>query len=264
MKLTRRELFLLIFLAIIALIFFEYRFVVTPGLARFKALATEEANMQAQIDAINLNLKTAASLRTKRDENLTAIAQQAAPFFDTLAVDALLASTHRLLLQNQFQMADYVINEAAITALDSTGQPTAELSYALKDLAADYQVTLTGQLPGQAQPAAKPATGQKAGTAAGEDQTTANQLESVTFIVKGSGTYAQIKHLLADLSALERTIVVSQLIVETDEKSDSLIMNLTLTYYGIPKLTSQDDPYNQWQRSAFDGGLADPFKGLPR
>ena len=70
MRLSKRELIMLILLIIVAVIFIEYRFVIIPGIEEYDRLMSEKQAAEAEIQTIELNMAIAKQNESKRDENI--------------------------------------------------------------------------------------------------------------------------------------------------------------------------------------------------
>lgn len=278
MRLTKREIVLLVILAIIGLTFVEYKFLFAPGLATYSKLLSEEANLKSEVEAIRIKLVTKDAISKKRDENLARIAVLAAPYFDSLATDALLVSTHELMRKNNFALEQYGITQVRVVELTADQAEAVELSYLLKDLAEQYQALKNAEKPSTgsggnqtgdqtgspatATPTPAPTPAPTPGPADGGEKVAGDQAEILAFSIIAQGNYEQIRSLLTDIAAWQRTVIITSLMIEPDE-GDMINMTLDLNFYGITKLETQSDPLNEWQRPPFNSGTGNPYGQMP-
>ena len=107
MKLSRRELIMLVLLLIIAIVFIEFRFVISPMIKQYEDLRSERDAVQDEVQAIELNMAIAKQNETRRDENLDQIEQLSERFFAELKKDALLVRTHDIILEQGLNPMQY-------------------------------------------------------------------------------------------------------------------------------------------------------------
>ncbi len=67
MRLSKREIIMLVLLMIVALVFVEYRFVITPGIEKYEP-APNAMRFEAEVRTIEMNMAIAKQNETKRDE----------------------------------------------------------------------------------------------------------------------------------------------------------------------------------------------------
>lgn len=279
MKLSKRELVMLIFLVIIAVVFIEYRFIIVPGIARFDALSAKKLQVEDQVNTIQLNLTIAKQNERKRDENLDAISNLAERYFGELHMDAILVRAHDLVLEQGFKLTQYQINPILATTLEPHVYGSFDISYELKTLAKAYQALVEQHAP-QAE-ISLPA----------DELISADQVEQVQILINATGTYDQVKAFLDAITNLRRSVVVASLslipdlsiepeipaeptvpgepepatpIVEpTTPEEQILTISMTMYYYGIVKLIPEEDEYNEWYREPFIPVTYTPFKQPP-
>lgn len=285
MRLSKRELIMLVFLIIIAVIFIEYRFMIVPAIEDYDKLLIERQSAQSKIQEIDLNMAIAKQNEMKRDDSIQEIKKLAGRFFSELQMDALLVRTHDLILEQGLNPLQYQIQQIQASPLMPAEFNEMEMTYEMKNLAQTYWL-ITG--------ASDPAeiSNNPVSTASGD------QIEQYQISFSARGTYTQLNDYLEAVSKLQRSIVVSSLtiipdttviptptpavtepeepgvtpaptptpIVEpTPEEADTqlLSMQITLYYYGLVKLIPTEDTFNQWYREPFTPVEYSPFKDLP-
>lgn len=256
MKLSKREIILLVLLLIFAVLFAEYHLVVTPGLEKHLELESRNEELKVQIDAINLDLKIAEQKREQRDETLQEISVYHERFLSELNPSILLYYTYDLMIRNDFSPSAYTISPVidAIPFVEIVSEQ--DITYALAELVAEYNRI---QEASEEEDVAEPVT-EDTDTAVNEEDTESNiaSLELSEFLVNGIGSYEQIKGLLDDIQQQDKSIVVSLFDMNASE-NDLIDFSLRIQYFGVKKFDTETDEFSTWPRPSFDGGTESPF-----
>ena len=276
MKLSKREMVMLIFLIIVSVLFIEYRFVILPGIVRFDELTNKKMQTQDRVNTIKLNLAIAKKNEMQRDDNVDAIKELANHYFSELQIDAILVRTHDLVLENGFDPSQYQLSAITAASLETHIYDSYDMSYALKELAQTYQSLR------------KPKTNDDIEIT--EEPGVANaQVEQYQIAFSAMGTYNQVKSFLDSITSIQRSVVVSSIslipdltlpdtlpspdpgtVIEptptpevTKPEEQLLSVNMTLYYYGLAKLIPEADEFNKWYRDPFVPVTYTPFKQPP-
>jgi Tfp pilus assembly protein PilO len=245
MKLSRREIFMLIALVIVALVFIEFRFIISPGQEKLETLQEEQLKISAEVQQVDLNLAKLAVHQAKLDENLKAIALISKPYFDQIQSDVLLNFTREILIRNGFTILVYTPNPTVITKIMLPEGQIQERLYQLKMLAQEYNQT---EDPGNNE------NDDDADTEIFDD------LELFKVTVSAVGTYDQIKNLFSDIKSQNRAIRINDLTINVGNQPEQLNANFSLEFYGLEKLVDDpSDDLDKWPRDSFDGGTDNPF-----
>lgn len=248
MKLTKREIILLSFLIIIALVFIEFTLILKPGLDRLSELNAEQADMQFRVDTINLDLTVAKNNEKKRDENLQKINELGAPFLNGVTTDALLVFTHEMLIKHGFSPFSYSPSSLSSELLQPESAEITALSYRLKEIAVEYNSLGT----------AEPEPGEPTTPTPSEVQVN-DVVERYTVQVTASGSYDMIKALLDDYQSLNRTIIITNMSMTPNPTVGMLDVMFYVNYYGVEKLDQSPDPINTWTRETQPVTTVDPY-----
>jgi len=274
MSLSKRETILLIFLLLVGLFFVEYRFVVTPGISKYESLQTQDQELQAQIDDINLKLLIAEQNKKKRDEALNAIEETSKVFLNPLKSDVLLYYTYDLMNRNGFLPDTYSIYPIAVKVPVPEMIEVKSITYDLARAAQEYNTIRHEK--GNEEPT--------------QEEPILSEVEYAEFLIHATGNYEQVKELLNDIHSHRRTIVISgmDLLINTvvvpeepepeepteptepvDEippedvlQVNQLAVSIRINYFGIEKITPTQDEFNSWSRPGFDAGIDNPFKEI--
>ncbi len=269
MKLSKRELIMLVLLLIIAIVFIEFRFVVSPMINQYEDLRNEREAVLDEVQAIELNMAIAKQNETKRDENLEQIEQLSERFFSELKKDALLVRTHDIILEQGLNPLQYQFQQIQAVPLVPETYTAAELSYELKNLAETYRL-LTDLKEDEI----------VTEETNSEDVEADSPVEQYQISFNVRGTYDQLNDYLDAVSDLQRSLIVASLSIVpdqnppveeltseetlTDEENDQFLsIQITLYYYGLTKLIPTEDTFNQWYREPFEPVSYSPFKLLP-
>lgn len=253
MKLSKRELILLILLLIIGLSFMEYRFVLTPGLARFTELTAKEAALDNEINTINFDLTVAKTMQKTLDENLLKIGTLSKPFLSSVSPDALLVFTHQMLTKHGFIVSNYSPSPVISSILLPETAEISNLTYRIKQIAQEYQAAEQG-VPMPTEPTSTeepPAEAEKPADTV---------VELYTLMVNASGTYDQIKAMMDDFKSLDRKILIKNINMSPSQSVAGILdIEFWIEYYGIEKLEPADDPLNEWSRETLPASTEDPY-----
>lgn len=245
MKLTKREIIMLVLLLIIAVSFAEFQFIIRPGIDRYWELTEKNVELDDQISVINLNLATAERLRTQRDENLQEIKQYHVVFLDRLQPSVLLYYTYDLMDRNGFFPNSYSISPLSVVVPNAEFVTIREISYELERMIRDYKQLRIED--------SEDENGQNEGIGAN-----ISEIELVEFMIVGNGTYEQLKTLLDDIRDQARTVLVSNVNMRSGAEN-TIDFEIMIQYYGVAKFEPDSDEYTTWPRPSFEGGIDDPF-----
>lgn len=255
MKLSKREIVMLVALILLAVFFVEFRFIITPGIARYDELKLKEQQLQGQVDTIKLNLAIAKQNEQKRDSNLDEIKTLARRYYGQLQMDALLVRTHDLFTGQNFQPTQYQIYEVQSLPLSPQQVGTFDLSYELKNLAATYN-----QLNEKVESDAEEPIDENPDPGSDPAAALSDQVEQFQLVITAFGTYDQIKGILDQINGLDRSVVISGITMTPDTVTPGIDLQITIHYYGITKIVPTPDDFNTWYRESFTGGIENPFK----
>lgn len=269
MKLSKREIFMIILLMVVALVFIEYRFVIAPSLEQYYALCEKRDSVQNEVQIIEQNMAVAQQNEDRRDENLEHIRQLAEPFFSEPKMDALLVRTHDMILEKGLSPLQYQLQQVQVVPLAPEGYQANRLVYELKDLAETYWL-LTDQISEE--------NDDTSYNDASQEGNTGGPLEHYQISFNVIGTYGQLIDYLHALEDLRRSLIVSSMLISPDEMvlqdesqpemteepvEELLTIQVTLSYYGLTKLIPTEDTFNEWYREPFVPVTYSPFKPLP-
>jgi hypothetical protein len=281
MKLSKREALLLVLLLVIALVFIEFRFIITPGMNKIYRLSDKKDEQIGQLEEIDMNLKLATMLQEKMKGNMKSIQELAAPFLDGVSPDVLLVFTHDMLMKHGFTPYIYTPVIYDSEALNPAQAEVSLMTYRIKEIAREYKNI--GKQTGSEQPTPTPTPSVGNNDSSTGDKGPTDAVERYSLRVSATGTYEQIKALLDDYESLGRGIVIS--VLKMTQQSDVTVVGPTPTltpgavptpapgilpdtileiefqvdYYGIEKLTDSQDPLSQWSRETQPAGTDDPY-----
>lgn len=259
MKLSKREIILMTLLLVIALIFAETKFILTPGIEKLADLQNQEQALDSEIQTIDLNLALAKNLEKKNEDNLVEINKLSEPMLDGVSPDTLLVYMHELLLKHGFTPVSYNPSSLSAGLLEPGQAEISQMTYRIKEIAQEYK-NLQKQDSEEPQP-----TETDTGDAIQEDI-----VESFNMLIFASGSYDQIKALLDELDSLNRSIIIANIRISPSEATvdptdlviKPLAVELSINFYGIEKLVTTDDKLNQWTRETQPVSTEDPYYSI--
>ena len=256
MRLTKREIALLVFLIVIALLFIEYRFVVVPGLARYDTLLNQNSELEGKVNEINVNLAAAKTNQEKIDVNLAQIEKLSNNYLPALKADQLTLFTHEMMQRNGFLPSSYVMTPIQLTTVTPTTVSITDLVYQIKTLSKqfyEYNNEITNPTNSATDPGTEPTD---------TEPVLNDQVEFFSISITATTTYDLILQLLDDLQSYQKTVLISSFSMIPTE-GNILTVNLTINYYGIVKLEDRgslnDTIFDSWPRLPYVGHESDPF-----
>lgn len=256
MRLTKREIVLLVLLILIALTFIEFKFVITPGLNRYYSLVEQNNALDVKIDEIQMNLAAAPNNQKKIDANLVSIEDMSSNYLPAIKVDQLLVFTQELMQRNGFLPTSYIISPVQISMVTPSTINLTELVYQIKTLSnqfalfneeienPDAVVPVPDEIPAET------------------ETLTDDQLEHFAMSISATATYDQILQFLENLHSYQKSILISAFTM-SPMIGNTLAIEFTLNYYGIEKLVEttslNDTVFVDWTRAPYISHESDPF-----
>ena len=243
---------MLVGLMIIALIFVEFRFIITPGIDRWDEMRQKQNTVSDEVERVKLNIATLSSLQEKLSKNLDEINSASKPYFDEIQPDIMLNFMREIFLRNGLTLTVYVPTEILVSIIDVPDVALAEKLYQIKTLAEQYNSDVM-----EAEPADPDATPEPEPTV---PPTPYDDIEFFSVAVTSVGTYEQLRTLFMDVAAQNRAIRINSLSIAPGEVPEMLNIGLTLEFYGVTKLDEDKyDPLSTWPRDSYDGGTDSPY-----
>ena len=249
MKLSKREIILVLILLLIGIAFVEVRFLITPGIEKLANKQMDLLEIQSEYQAAQYQIDSIDRLTEKRDDALELIAEQSKPFLGSVKADALLLFTHEMLLSHGFVVYSYTPSMLETILLQPEQVAISELTYKLKEIAMQYRNINPD------------ASDDASNVSSMTIQPTGDEyVELYSVQVRAKATYAQVKTLLDDFKNLEKTIVFNRLsMTPTQGTTGILDVEFTVEYFGIAKLVDEEDSLNDWIRDPIMSIDTDPF-----
>lgn len=261
MKLSKREMILLIVLAVFAIAFIEYQLGYIPLKAKYDKLVAEDQKVQSEVDEINRIINGINANKTKKIETLQSIKKAADPFFDQLNADALLRSTHDMVVASGLQYTKYGMSDKSTKLIPDPQKATDGMVYQLNKLAEDYAAAASTINKAAVTPTPTPAS--NSNNQKTDDKKT-NEIESIIINVDLTGNYEQLRQFISSLESQKKTIQVSALTIDGTSLQGLIDVEIKIQYFGIRKLEDSIDKINQWNLSDYNKGSGDPFfKNIP-
>lgn len=254
MKLSKREMIMLILLIIIAVVFLESRFVINPGLEKWNQLSEEKIDTSMQVDQVRIKIDTLEVLEKNLQDMIVKINQDAKPYFDGINPDIMLNYTRDMIMRNGLIIAILTPVDINIIPVEVPDAQLHDDLYRLKELAAQYNGTETDETI-ESDPASAPTP-----TPPMTPEDAADKIEQYKVVLSLTGYYEQLRTLLVDVAAQNRSIRVNDLSIQESLAPGMLDFNLTLEFYGLTKLEKDPtDTLNSWPRAPYDGGSNNPY-----
>lgn len=251
MKLSRRELILLAILLLIGIAFVEYRFIVAPGIEEYRDKSGEIADLQNQIDTINLNLAIAETLDKRLEENIEQIEEKSAPYIDGINPDILLHFMHNRVSENGLKPLSYNPSRLDVSQLNPAEANIYKINYQLKELVKKYELTKDVEVS---------ETDDEERSAEESISGVSPLVEYYNLQINAQGSYDQLKKFIDDLTGFKRTIIIPKIsLIPSQSEVDMLSISMQVNFYAITKLKEQEDQFNTWPRDPFTPVTDNPF-----
>lgn len=242
MKVTSRELNLIVALVSVAIIYLLYTFLFSPlianiSIAKENLIAVETQQLQVEENQANLPniIKQQKDLIIESDKNVE-------KFIPNLNEDILVTFFAGTVAKGGPGIENLSLDQLAVVDLSTLiAQPYAGLSYPLGDIARQAKGNENNST-------AIPAQGVQPGS------TVLAQGVSISF---GKATYEQVINQIKTVEAMNRTIIVNSMSLSKGE-AGVLSGSINYSFYGVDKLTDKDKGLNKTVLTD-SNGKANPF-----
>ncbi len=185
-----------------AVFFIEYRYVITPGIARYDSLTAEKQKVEGPGKYHSVKPGNRQTEREERDENLDHDQDISKTLFWRMQMDALLVRP-MISFSRKALARSIPIQQILASSLAPQTASEFDMTYQLKSLANTYQILTGKEQVKPADPAAPPAV-------AGD------QVEQYQIGINARGSYNQIKSFLDAINNMQRSVVISTLVMVPD------------------------------------------------
>ncbi|HAX72922.1 MAG TPA: hypothetical protein DCY20_05310 [Firmicutes bacterium] len=240
MKMSQREKYLLMIVGSVLVAVLYFQFVFAPQRERITELQGELFTVQTRYDEVMSNIR---SLQ-KRQEQIKglnmSISEKTAPFYPTLIQEKIILEL------------DEMIEETAINATISFSPITAQAvqgftagSYekpesSLKSFVDEYGNLVNDEVETEVD------TGSTKETSNSSSATTSSATaEVMTVSVTFNGAYDVVKTFIDTVQNWDYNLVITNLSLSPQNQTD-VSGSLNLEFYGVPKLSAQDQAYLEW------------------
>lgn len=254
-KVSNRDKSLLVFLIVILILFVAYYFFFQPQLDQLLLTRSEMANAQAELEGIDQEIASLATLQEKEKELLTGIGIKVAPFFYELKDDRLLNEFNTLMNQAGLKMQSYSVTPATLATIVPPIYNAQVITYPALEAAAqvnpDLQITGSEGVNGGEAP--------DSGEGVAENSLLSYGV-NVSFI---DSTYDSVISFLKALEATNKAIVVNNLTMNVQQSATAgfggmLQGQLQLSLYSLAKPENSEKDFLSFYNS-FPTGKANPF-----
>lgn len=282
MKMTVREKIMLMVLGGVAVVALFYYFLVTPQLDKLVSLRTEQQKILQEVKRVKAEVATLDSVTKQSEEMDARIAEKTTRFLPVILQDKLTTVLNGLIQKTavKAQSAGFavmkvvpleapkeapkqesLVNQMVDEYKKVNGQTTGE-----KTEQNGQQAQQSNQQAGQSNGASqkdqnsqKTQQNQNAKTAQAQAQSQQQQnlAEGLTVTIQFTASYEQLMQFVKSMEALNRTILVNNLVISKAE-GNLLKGSIMIDFYALPKIQEQDQDYFRWP---YNGayGKSNPF-----
>jgi len=251
MKLNPRERIMLITLAILAVLAVSYFILLKPQLDKIDNLKIEKMTVEDEIKAIDLELSSGNDLDKQMEDLSLQIQEMTKVFYPEILKDKIIITLDELVVSSKVDNTSTTYGKTAVEDIKLISTSGTEAINYLKDLVRQYRVIR----PVEGQPEEAPVD-----TVIPNSEITPEmkRLEAISTKLTLKGTYEELVNFIKGIEALERTIIIPNLVIISNDEDDQLIANMEIIFYALPKIYEQDEEYYEW---TYDNkyGKEDPF-----
>ncbi len=249
MKISKREKNLLIFLGVLIIFFGYYKLIFTKQREDISSLKLQRTALTDKLNTMERNIASLDTLKTKTEEASERISLKTNKLYPYLSQNKLIVELDKLLkdagiIGNMtFAMPTYESLQAAAASQEESP------SSILKPIAEQYKKLNNTENNAS----------EEAQETQGETTSETGAVESLKVNITFNGSYNNYIKFMQLLESNSKRIFISSLALSQNTQEE-VSGTLTLDFYAVPKITDEDESYDQW---AFNNsyGKENPFTG---
>jgi Tfp pilus assembly protein PilO len=231
MKLTKREIFLLRLVAVVAMFALSYYFVIAPEIDKLTMVREELQSKDMEIRTVKAEIESIPQLDEEIQALYSTVETNSERFYPSLLQKKLIV------------ILDQVIHNTGVT-VNSLGfsQITSEMGDEIQETGSPSTDDASNN-------------GNQNGTSVVDQNNgiirATPKVDSMSVTIPLNGTYEQVMDLIAQLEAMNRTIIIDNLQM-TYEEDNMISGGMNIEFYALSKLThsAADLDYLEWPYSS--------------
>ncbi|WP_050607780.1 hypothetical protein [Clostridium niameyense] len=254
MKVTKREKYLLIILAILSTIVVYYNFIYIPQRQKIntlKAIKKEYEDKKYKIVGMDKIIK-----KTQRNLKILnyKIQDNTTLFFPSIEQEKIIVELDELIKKSELTAFSIKFSEREFNEVKAFQfEKKKENKNHLEDLAREYKGTEKNNKKNKNN---KNLNNPKNDS----NEKYKNPVESITATINFKGNYLDVVEFISKVEEFEKRIVMSN--IKINKGSDSLVTGVaTLEFYAVPKINEDDKEFLKWKIEG-EYGKQNPFDGL--
>ena len=254
MKLNPREKIMLIALAILIVLAGSYFLLIKPELDQIDLLKIEKDELEIKIDEINKELSMGSKIDADIMELDILVEEMTKDFYPEILKDKIIVLLDDLVNKTNIENDSVVFSKIMIQAIKLNSiTDGSSISYPLNDLANEYLAMHP------LEEVEEVVTEESIGPVIDTSGISIDEkkIKSMSIKFQLNGTYEQLTSFIKEIEALERSVVITDLVVVKGEE-EQLLSNMDVIFYAIPKMYEQDEEYYEWEYEN-EYGKVDPF-----
>jgi type IV pilus assembly protein PilO len=263
MKLTNREKQLIIVLGFVLFSVVYFQFAIKPQLSKLEMLETKAAELRDKVNQVNLQISSNNQLNEnyKTLHGKTSLLTQR--FFNRIQQENHILLINKLLKDSGLSYKVVNYSEKSISEIIKSEDSSTDENYPLNQLALAYQnpkVKIIQEESNKQQIEQN----QQNTTSQGEPNQQKNNekaVEKMEANITVNGSYEQILNFIKSIETQEKKIIIEQLTISSGDNS-GLTGNISLAFYGIPKLLNTMDNNLNWSTDQTHGKVNPFYKGM--
>jgi len=248
MKLTKREIIMLILLGGVLLIFSSYKFLIKPQLDKISALKDRKLQLEETVARSRLELASYEKIKDNLEMRSSQIDEATVSYFPNIKQEKIITVLDDMLGKAQVEGKNIDFNQIELTVIEEVKETEEEGNYALKEIVKEYNDLVNEEVAAKEE---KEEDKEK-------DKIDVANLERMTATIKFSGSYSNLLNLLTRFEAYNKKLIIGGLDISNEDTQ--LVGDIILDFYSIPKLLENktDNEFLMWNLNN-SYGKEDPF-----
>lgn len=238
MKISQREKYLLMVVGCVLVAVLYYQFVYTPQQEKIATLEGQLIEVQTRHDQVMTNIATLSQRQEKIKGQTASINQRTSVYYPTLIQEKIILELDEIIEETGITAT---VSFSAISAQNVQGMSAGEYVKPQSSLE-----PLVDELNGFTSPNQEDSSTESSlNSTSNATSTSSVSAEVLTVSTTFSGSYEVVKTFIDTIQNWKYNLVITNLSLSPQSETD-VAGSFNLEFYGIPKLTTQDQAYLEW------------------
>ncbi|MFT9494809.1 type II secretion system protein GspM [Anaerosolibacter sp.] len=263
MKLTNREKQLVMVLGFVLIGAIYFQFIIKPQSSKLEILETKAVELRDKVNQVNLQISSNNQLNEnyKTLHGKTSLLTQ--KFFNRIQQENHILLINRLLKDSGLSYRVVSYSDQSISEIMKSEGLSNDENYPLNQLVQAYQKSEVkiNQEGSREQQIDEKQQNQSPQVELNQQQSNEKAVEKMEANITVEGSYEQILSFIRKVEAQEKKIIIERLTISSGE-DEGLIGNISLAFYGIPKLLNTMDNNLHWNTDQTHGKVNPFYEGM--